>query len=445
MFVSLSERVRPRSAVACDAASTRALATTANDERRFQTRATLRAVRRGLTNIGGPIDPGGATEAAESLARVLEAAQGDDTDHLTHGFHAYPARMHAGLAGAAIDQFSKDAEHVLDPFCGSGTVLVEAMVAGRRSRGIDLNPIAVRVAGVKTERRTEAERDRFAETVVTIAAASKARVDARAPAMAPLSEEDRSAYEVHVLKELTGLWEEIGKVELAADRRALEVLFSAIVVKFSNRRAETSRATAPKRIGKGVPTSFFARKGEELVRRWTALDEASSALRRDVHRPRIAEGNATDLGSALPPSYRADLVLTSPPYGGTYDYAEHHALRMAWLGLQPTRLRRDELGARRSFASTEGASARWDAEVAKILGSIAGVLADDGRALLWVGDAEVGGRRIEALGQLQRIAPASGLQVIAWASQSRPDFHGGPPRAETLALLVHGPRRDGSR
>ena len=401
-------------------------------------------MRRGLTNVGGPIDPGGATEAAESLARVLEAAQGDDTDRLTHGFHAYPARMHGGLAAAAIDRFSKDAEHVLDPFCGSGTVLVEAMVAGRRSRGVDLNPIAVRVAGVKTERRSAVERDRFAAIVDAIAEASKARVDARAPAMAPLSEHERRDFEVHVLKELAGLWDEIGKVELVADRRALEVLFSSIVVKFSNRRAETSSATTPKRIGKGVPTSFFARKGDELVRRWAALDHACTALHRDVHRPRIVEGDATDLRATLPPDYRADLVLTSPPYGGTYDYAEHHALRMAWLGLSPIRLRRDELGSRRELSSGDRASARWDAEVAKILRAIAGVLADEGRALLWVGDAEVGGQRIDALAQLQRIAPASGLQVIAWASQPRLDFRGGSPRAETLALLVHGqtpPRR----
>ncbi len=129
-------------------------------------------MRRGLTNIGGSIDADGDDEAARSLAEVVAAAEGDDTQRLTHGFHTYPARMHAGLAEAAIARFASRGARLLDPFCGSGTVLVEAMVAGLRSRGVDLNPIAVRVAAVKTERRDAAERDRFTAAIAAVAAAS---------------------------------------------------------------------------------------------------------------------------------------------------------------------------------------------------------------------------------------------------------------------------------
>jgi hypothetical protein len=388
-----------------------------------------------LSNVGGPTDLGGQGEAARELALVLAAAEGDDADRLTHGFHAYPARMHAGLAATAIERFSAAGETVLDPFCGSGTVLVEAMVAGRRSRGIDLNPVAIRVAAVKCERRGQAERARFAVAVAAVAAAAKDRVAARAPATAPLSPAQCREYEPHVLKELAGLAEEIRGVAPAADRRALEVLCSAIVVKFSRRRADTSSRATAKRIGKGVPTSFFARKGDELVRRWAALDEACAALAGDVHRPRIVEGDATDLGAVLPPSFRADLVLASPPYGGTYDYVEHHALRLAWLQLSAARLHRHELGARRRLSEGRDAPTRWDREVAAMLGSIASVLSPSARVVLWVGDAEVGGRRIEALAQLRGLAPAAGLRVVAWASQPRRDYRGGPPRAETLVLL----------
>jgi hypothetical protein len=70
-----------------------------------------------------------------------------------------------------------------------------------------------------------------------------------------------------------------------------------------------------------------------------------------------------------------------------------------------------------------------------MLGSIAGVLAPEGRVLLWVGDAEVGDRRIDARAQLRRLAPAAGLSVTAWASQPRRDHRGGSARAESLVLL----------
>ena len=41
--------------------------------------------------------------------------------------------------------------------------------------------------------------------------------------------------------------------------------------------------------------------------------------------------------------------ITSPPYAGTYDYAEHQRLRFDFLGLRHREFDDGELGARRSF------------------------------------------------------------------------------------------------
>ena len=73
------------------------------------------------------------------------------TSQYTHGFHQYPARMHPEIATRLIEKYSVNSKTVvLDPFMGSGGVLVESMLHGNNSIGIDLNPFAVLLSKVKT-------------------------------------------------------------------------------------------------------------------------------------------------------------------------------------------------------------------------------------------------------------------------------------------------------
>src|SRR3954452_12755498 len=72
-------------------------------------------------------------------------------DGLTHRFYRYPARFSPVFARAAILQFSKPGELVLDPFMGGGTTLLEAIDANRQAAGADINELAVFVARVKTK------------------------------------------------------------------------------------------------------------------------------------------------------------------------------------------------------------------------------------------------------------------------------------------------------
>src|SRR5262249_27737983 len=65
------------------------------------------------------------------------------------GYHWYPARFVPQLAGTLVNYFSEPGDTVLDPFCGSGTTLVEAYKFGRLSVGIDINPIAALMTRAK--------------------------------------------------------------------------------------------------------------------------------------------------------------------------------------------------------------------------------------------------------------------------------------------------------
>lgn len=74
----------------------------------------------------------------------------DNTRAYTHPIHPYPAMMIPQVAGRLIDMFAKPKALVLDPFCGSGSVLLEAFIRGYNSFGIDINPLSLLVSRVKT-------------------------------------------------------------------------------------------------------------------------------------------------------------------------------------------------------------------------------------------------------------------------------------------------------
>lgn len=76
----------------------------------------------------------------------------NNPDRGTHLIHTYPAKllMHIPYFFLNNTIFSKRGQTVFDPFCGTGTVLLEAMMAGRKAVGSDANPLARLIAEVKT-------------------------------------------------------------------------------------------------------------------------------------------------------------------------------------------------------------------------------------------------------------------------------------------------------
>ncbi len=75
--------------------------------------------------------------------------KGVDTKYSTHGIHYYPARMIPQIANRLICNYSKPYDLILDPFCGSGTVLLECKLLNRNSIGFDINPLAYLLSSVK--------------------------------------------------------------------------------------------------------------------------------------------------------------------------------------------------------------------------------------------------------------------------------------------------------
>ncbi len=404
--------------------------------------------RRSLTNVGGHATERGDPEASRLLAHALDVEPTEDADAIdrshVHGFHAYPARAHPTTARRLVEAFAGPDANVFDPFCGSGTVLVEAMIAGRNAVGVDLNPFAVVLARAKTFPHSPEQSEALIEAARTAAALADERRKSKAGATRVLPQEDYDTFEPHVLLELDSLRMAIAEHAPPACRPELGLVLSAILVKLSRRKGDTSDEIVAKRISAGYPARLFVRKAEEAARRF---DEFTRLLKTPPPRARVYQDDALVLGKVADAS--VDAVVTSPPYVATYDYLAHHALRLRWLGLDPRALTRHELGARRTFALLSAAESRekWRGDVQRLLRSLARVTKPSAPLVLLIADSAVGGRgeppqALRADEAVAEAAVGTGFAPIAAASQERPHFHGPSarafadrPRAEHALLL----------
>jgi SAM-dependent methyltransferase len=345
---------------------------------------------------------------------------------LTHGFHSYAGRMHPSTARAAIVGLSKTGQRVLDPFCGSGTVLVEAMASGRKATGVDASPLAVLVAKVRSTVLDEAGRERLvvAAREISVQASERARKRVR-PEIPPWASRENERFSPHVALELLGLRELLGQSDEDAVGYALRACFSSILVKFMRQTDPSDAGPGGQRIGRGVPSKFFASRAEELARSLAALAEVTPAR---TPAPDIQLGDARHLEGLPDRGY--DLVLSSPPYAGTYDYAEHHDVRFLWLGLPRDSLDRLQVGARsEGLGSPEK---RWRHDRRKWLGEMGRVARPGAAVVLVVGDGVVGNQPEDAAEVVCADAAKAGLIPVAGAYQER------PPRDRRLSEMFAG-------
>lgn len=366
--------------------------------------------RRALSQVHGPVRESGDRAIAARLAAAWHAATGDGND-LTHGIHAWPARAHPSLVRSLIASFCREGGVVLDPFLGSGTVVVEALAGRRLGVGFDVHPVAVRIAVAKTRRL---DGDARRELEATAASISRRTLDGDEDDDDPSTPSTaREWFTPGVWRELTTLCLRIDRVRRAEPRFLLGQVLSSILIKVSRRAAETDQ-----RRGQGAPPGLASR----LLRdRTTELCLGMAALRRAAAAtpaPLIATADARELPLA---SGSVDLVITSPPYLGTYDYAEMNGLRAQLLGLDLSQAIRRELGTRRrADAAPDAEQRRYHDDLAAALQEMRRVLRPDGLALILIGDSSVRGRMIAADELLAGEAARAGLTVLANAAQQRP-------------------------
>ena len=265
------------------------------------------------------------------------------TKEYTHGFHQYPARMHPEIAKRLIEKYAiKSSDIVFDPFMGSGGVLVESMLHGNNSVGIDLNPFAVLLATVKTTPLDAAKLETtFNQIILDSKKDKKNKIEYdNAPNFLPKKPKEKSLkfwYQDDALRDLQILKNHVFLTKDKKTRDFFKICFSLATRKVSfqkNSIYKIYRMKPDKReLFKPNVLDEFSKICKNNIKN---MNEFSNTLGINYSKATPILGN-TFAAPELLDGKKPTLVVTSPPYGDhgtTVAYGQFSRHPGMWLELE---------------------------------------------------------------------------------------------------------------
>ncbi len=301
--------------------------------------------------------------------------------HALHSMCSYLGCFPPAVPRRIIDRIIPPRGIVLDPFCGSGTTLVEAVLAGRDAVGIDLNPLAIAVAQAKT---APVEIEDVLDRVLDLARGYRGRADLDdVPDGLRIIFHPRTLSHLGYLRAALDMAEPVDRFIRGAVLGIMHGKFRAdgrssyLSIDMPNTFSmspEYVRKFVKKHRLKQPPADVFGKIRERV--RWLlrhgALPHSPTA--------KVIYGDATNLPTLLLNAGVAYVhgVVTSPPYLGVLRYGAFNWIRLWFLGLDPSSVDRsldntDSLDRYLSFMSSFLASA---AEVLRVGAPLALVIGD---------------------------------------------------------------------
>ncbi len=259
------------------------------------------------------------------------------TERGAHLIHPYPAKLLTQIPYFFLRSRTlvpNESSVVADPFCGSGTVLLEAAQVGQPVLGADTNPLARLISRVKLTPFALKDLTDALDEVTGFFAVSRTQCH---PSVVNIAH----WYSPRLIREMSRLRAAIWKIENIRIREFMMVCFSCCARKLSY---SDPRLSVPVKIDlskkeKYGPHFHQLRSHIDFVNSSSAINVFTSIVKKNMSR--LMDRNIVDvcfeiiedareIGSS---TIKPHLVITSPPYLGAQKYIRTSSLSLGWLGI----------------------------------------------------------------------------------------------------------------
>lgn len=267
----------------------------------------------------------------------LPVAKGDrflfisyDQSAYTHGFHKYPAKFFPELPRWLIKRYSRENDLILDPFSGSGTVNVEALLIRRHSVGVDVDPFSRFISKVKTTPLSIGELEHGQKRLLDLVLKFDfSKVKERDIPVFPYRD---NWFNQEIIFELAYINKIIRSLEISEKtKNYFLVNMSSIIRAVSNADDNCTRTVIRKKLNKQIfPSDALTKFVKRILINTPKMMQFSELAHRGI-RTKFPE--TSDARNIRFPDQTFDFAVTSPPYVNAVDYPRTHQLESYWLGL----------------------------------------------------------------------------------------------------------------
>lgn len=252
------------------------------------------------------------------------------TRYSVHGLHEYKGKFNPQIAKAILNIFGvRPDDNVLDPFCGSGTTLVECAQIGARATGIDLNPLAVFIANAKLKalatpsNRLQASSTKLSQSLKRLRTWSVK--DADAPRIEYLSK----WFDPDILGIIETVRRQI--ISHAGDDAPFFLCIASNLLRDYSQQ-DPNDLRVRRRTSPLPATPFVVAFLDACASALNRLAEAQAVLGTEVPQGGARHASAAG-GAKVREIHRFDAALTSPPYAMALPYIDTQRLSLVWLDL----------------------------------------------------------------------------------------------------------------
>jgi len=260
-----------------------------------------------------------------------------NTKEYTHCFHPYPAMMIPQVARRILDNYGAKSKVLFDPYCGTGTSLVEANLKGISAIGTDINPLARLIATAKTTKTDIQILDFFLQDFTNLTFSINFQSDKTKSIVVPEIKNVDFWFSKGVQKKLAILLSYVEKINNNSIKNFFKVAFSETVRETSLVKPGEFKLVRRKDFDKVAEPDVFAVMTNKLARNRQGLIEFEKSCKNGFHTFIYNFNTVDNIPREIIKESSVDIVVTSPPYGDsrtTVAYGQYSRLANEWLGYE---------------------------------------------------------------------------------------------------------------